>query len=757
MLDPEHAANFPRMNPIHGAQGVGQAGAPQSPGPRLFVWAIWAGMLAIVLWHFFLYARDMPLAEDWNLVAPLTGHEPSLGSWLWSQNNEHRVPLPRLVMLMLLKATGGDFRSGMILNIALIALLAAAMIEVARRMRGGRTRYTDAVFPILLLEVGNWQNLFWSWQLSFVLSVLTVSLALLAITLRPGLDTPGAAAATGVALILAPLTGGTGILFLPPLMLWAGWRGWRLARRDATPAERRAGLILIGAIGLTVAVISIYLIGYRRPDWVPPNPGLWKSLVTAVQFQTFGLGPAVRASWNFWIVVALLFLLAATARVILALRRSPDENSAGMRLRAWGLLAGLASVAGFAAGMGWGRAAVINVYNGWPDRYVLLGALAFCLAYFAWELPGREWEGRVARGLLFGAVTLLLPLNIAFGREYGRWYRTGMDQVIRDIHLGIPRDELARRHLAFLIHWWDPPRLATHMQLLHDQGIGPWAGLTVTEDTTQPGGLDTLTVRYRLGTAGAVTLVWWTGAGFPVPSSLRPPGTTPGNQGFALHTPMRREGDTFSATLVLPRQKPFEYGFMIMARSDMDSLSGVWDGNRRYDPDSGNRTAVLEVEPGVSLLTDPLQGTDTLLIHQTIRYGPTDARRVRVVWGIDGWQRLPDLLYPPGTKTAGRMMITPMQQENSLFTVTLRIPKGRRLDFAFQVDRADRVGASDNNRGRNYGVITRNDSTIAISPRLGLVARSRLATVFYTGAPALFLLMVLSAISARLGRTKGAG
>ena len=150
----EHAGTFIRMNPIQVGNGDGQAGTPQSPGPRLFVWAVWAGMLAIVLWHFVHYARDLPLAEDWNLVAPLTGQEPRLGSWLWSQNNEHRVPLPRLVMLVLLKATGGDFRSGMILNIALIAMLAAAMMEVARRIRGGRSRYTDAVFPILLLEVG---------------------------------------------------------------------------------------------------------------------------------------------------------------------------------------------------------------------------------------------------------------------------------------------------------------------------------------------------------------------------------------------------------------------------------------------------------------------------------------------------------------------------------------------------------------------------------------------------------------------------
>jgi hypothetical protein len=738
------------MNQVQ--QAGDQSTGRHSPGPRLFVWLVWTAMLAVVLWHFSHYARNLPLAEDWNLVAPLTGNEPDLGGWLWSQNNEHRVPLPRLVMLVLLEATGGDFRGGMILNIALIALLAAAMMEVARRLRGGRTRYTDAFFPILLLQVGDWQNLFWSWQISFVLSVVIICAALGAIVLRPSLDSPGTAAATGVALVLAPLTGGTGLLFLPPLMLWAGWRGWRLARAGASPSQRLAGFILIGAVVLTVAIIGIYLIGYRRPDWVPDNPGLGRSLITAVQFQTFGLGPAVRTAWNFWSAVALLLLAGATARVILTILRPPVGTGAGIRLRAWGLLVGLVSAAGFAGGMGWGRAAVINVYNGWPDRYVLLAALAFCLAYFAWELPGREREGRLARGVLFGAVILLLPLNTAFGREYGRWYVTGMDRLIRDIQSGIHRDDLASRHQAFLIHWWDPPELAEHMQMLHDDGIGPLATMNVTEDSVLPAQLDTLTVRYRTAEAGAVNLIWWTGAGYRVPPSLRPPGSKFGKQGFAVNSPMRREGDVFTVTLQIPRGMSVEYGFQVIARNDLDSISGVWDGGRRYEAGAATGQIVVEAEPRITLLTNPLGADDTTFIHQTVHYGPTDARRVRILWGIDGWQRLPDSLYPPRTRTVSQLMSTSMQREGTMFTATLPVPERHRLDFSFQVDRGDRVGISDNNRGENYSLQAVADSALVIKPQLTRPAGSRLTTVLSTGLPALLLVAVLGALSEGVGR-----
>jgi hypothetical protein len=392
-------------------------------------------------------------------------------------------------MLAILKLSGGDFRSGMIVNIAIVALLAAGMVEVARRVRGGALRYTDAFFPIVLLEVGDWQNLFWHWQISFVLSVALVSMGFLAIIRRPGLDSPGTAAGMAAALLLAPLTGGSGLLFVPPLMLYAGWTGVRLGRAAQSQSERLTAIMLVGAVAVTAGFIAFYLTGYERPAWVPENPGLGKSLITAVQFQVFGLGPAVRTSWIVWTGVALLLLLAAMVRVVGTWRPSRssfasirDEN----RLRALGLFACLLSVAGFAAGIGWGRAAVIDVYQGWPDRYVLLAAPAFCLAYFAFELSGSGGLNRVGRGLLFGVAVVLLPMNVAFGRDYGRWYVGGMDRVIRDIRDGVPRDVLAARHREFLHHSWEPGELAGRMQMLDDRNIGPFAAMVPAEDSSLP-------------------------------------------------------------------------------------------------------------------------------------------------------------------------------------------------------------------------------------------------------------------------------
>jgi hypothetical protein len=170
---------------------------------RIFVWTVWSAMLLIALVCIRHYGRNIPLAEDWLLVSPLTGNEADLSGWLWAQNNEHRIPLPRLVLLALLKMTNGDFRAGMFFNAAALGVLSLFMILLAQRLRG-RTSFVDAFFPIALLHIGNWPNLVWGWQLSFVLPTVMTCAAFLIIVFNPALASPGPALFTGFCLALLP-------------------------------------------------------------------------------------------------------------------------------------------------------------------------------------------------------------------------------------------------------------------------------------------------------------------------------------------------------------------------------------------------------------------------------------------------------------------------------------------------------------------------------------------------------------------------
>ena len=97
----------------------------------VFVWLVWAATLGSILGSIARDGRNIPFEEDWLMVAPMVGQEPNLRRWLWSQNSEHRLPLPRLVNLVILRSTG-DLRATMVFNALALAAVAAGMIAYVR-------------------------------------------------------------------------------------------------------------------------------------------------------------------------------------------------------------------------------------------------------------------------------------------------------------------------------------------------------------------------------------------------------------------------------------------------------------------------------------------------------------------------------------------------------------------------------------------------------------------------------------------------
>src|SRR5918998_84540 len=93
----------------------------------LVVWTVWAGTIVLMLACWIRAWSPIPLAEDWYTVPLVTGQPVDLGAWLWEQNNEHRMPVARLLLLGVLKAAHGDYRAGGLLNLSLLAAGAAGL------------------------------------------------------------------------------------------------------------------------------------------------------------------------------------------------------------------------------------------------------------------------------------------------------------------------------------------------------------------------------------------------------------------------------------------------------------------------------------------------------------------------------------------------------------------------------------------------------------------------------------------------------
>jgi len=412
-----------------------------------FTWATWVVMLLIALAYFRTYAQNVPLTEDWLLVPALTGHQSDFMQWLWAPNNEHRLPLPRLVMLGILKASGGDFRACMLFNILLLAVISGGMLRAARRLRGGRSRLTDAFFPLAFLHMGNWENMLWAWQLAFVMSIALVCVVLLVMIGNQGLLTRRGSIISGACLVLLPLTGANGLLFVPPLALWTGLLGFHTIRTN--PLARREGQILITFSAIALLVVRLYFVGFSRPAWTGPGAGAGQAIRAATQFAALAFGPAARSCWDLFVAMDLSILLATSICLVRSVMRSRYLE----RLRAIGILVFFATGFLYAAALGYGRGAVVSdVYGQWPLRYVLLAVPQLCVVYFICEFYGPARLRSVVQGLLFGTMLVLIPLNTAQGLKWGKWYETSTRAVMEDLKNGSSSHALAARQGDFLFH-----------------------------------------------------------------------------------------------------------------------------------------------------------------------------------------------------------------------------------------------------------------------------------------------------------------
>ncbi len=120
----------------------------------------------LFIWH---YARNIPYMDDFALVPVMTGHEPASLQWIWSQHNEHRPAISRLILVGLHRFIANDFRVGMYFNAGLLSAAAASTLVLVRRLRGSFS-ITDIVLPLSILNLGQTETLLISFAMNLVLT-----------------------------------------------------------------------------------------------------------------------------------------------------------------------------------------------------------------------------------------------------------------------------------------------------------------------------------------------------------------------------------------------------------------------------------------------------------------------------------------------------------------------------------------------------------------------------------------------------------
>jgi hypothetical protein len=411
------------------------------------------------------YGSNVPFWDEWDsAVSVLTGAEPLTVSWLWSQNNEHRAPLPRLVILSLIKPTG-DFRAAMVFHVLVLGALAAAMIRAANRLRG-HTAYSDAFLPLVVLSLVQYENLIWANQVFFTLPTALVGVLLLIVVRTGGRLTSGAAVLAGVCLVSLPLSSGLGLAYAPALTLWFGYCGVR-AWRSGEPSGKRTGLVMLAFCLAVALLVGLYFVGYSKPGHHSYELDVAASLRSSLALLSLGFGLGIGTSW--WpasgLVVAGL-LLASAGFLGRAWWKQPRE-----RFRALGLLFFLGAFASLDLAMGWARPTPAGTLITRPARYVTFLVPALCGVYLAWVVCRPAVLGRLVQACLAALAIFVFMPNLVEALEYGRYHHHEMQALERDLAAGDPPYKLLNRYTPFLFHDLDDS-LTECFRQMRDTGLG---------------------------------------------------------------------------------------------------------------------------------------------------------------------------------------------------------------------------------------------------------------------------------------------
>jgi hypothetical protein len=398
------------------------------------VWAIWGIMTAAAILWIQRHARNIPYMDDFCLVSVMTEQEPVSLRWIWSQHNEHRPVISRLIQAGLFRFVAKDFRAGIYVNAGLLSAAAASMLLVARRVRGS-TGITDAILPLSILTPGQAETLLLSFAMPLVLSTW------IAIELIATVDSAGRrpgwwlALRWGLFLVLLPLCGGSGLVMLPPLVVWlAGYVAWGWwSGREPSGLARAIGL---GFLMACSAVVGLYLGGYTRPAQHPPAPSLAAVIFTTFQYLSLIVCPNLPGYWWPASLTVVMLLIATLLRLTVVGLRAPGERS-----RAFGLIAIILSMICVAIAVGLSRSG-LGPECGLASRYVTTAAPLLGALYIAWLVYGPASARWMVHVGLLALVCLSVPANTEYSQRLGEQRRLLYFQLERSLKSRVPASQL---------------------------------------------------------------------------------------------------------------------------------------------------------------------------------------------------------------------------------------------------------------------------------------------------------------------------
>ncbi len=306
----------------------------------LLAWVCLVAPAAIAFNYIFRFGIDVPYWDQWEFV-PLLGEvfEGRLPfRLLAAQANEHRILLPRVLMLLLAGLTRYNTLAEMYASWLMLCAMVAILFRVYAKSFGLSLWSLAKFIPVswLVLTLRQRENLLWGWQVVIVLACLLLFATLYLI--QSAAEHPRGLALAIIAAAGCTFSFGAGLLVWPVGLAQLLWM--RAHRRGA--ASGGAGIILAWILGSAICV-GLFLWGYHRPGEDMPLSRVLRRPFLLLSSLSMAVGnPLADGPLNAQIlggIVLLLFLAVAVlhARGGIDLEKAPLS----LPLILWTLLAAL--------------------------------------------------------------------------------------------------------------------------------------------------------------------------------------------------------------------------------------------------------------------------------------------------------------------------------------------------------------------------------------------------------------------------------
>jgi hypothetical protein len=382
-----------------------------------------------------LFAVDIPFWDEWEHLPRLVAYKAGTLTWpdLYAQHNEHRILVPRLLVLASFAVLGEwSPRAGMLLSAALVGATAFIWTHALHRLR---VRMPVAlVSTAILVSPLQWENITSSFQSSVYLSMLAslLGVSLVALGRSPGW---GRVATAIAACAVASFSFAAGLASWAAVGLCLGLRMAFVERRRWSDWSKVATYGLAGGLGV-VAFFRGFQSDRVAPLQMSAEVTRWMLAALAFPFVEATTLPLLAL-----LAVVVLQWAPIVGLGVLYVRRRHEPGT----VEKLGLLVGMASLVLISAGaIGIGRGAFPIVSPRYGTIFLwtsLLGVLAVAeLADAAppWRLrPRARAAVTLALGLL--GAGLLSPYVVGLG--------PALDWLHRDT---INRDAMRHTLIRFL-------------------------------------------------------------------------------------------------------------------------------------------------------------------------------------------------------------------------------------------------------------------------------------------------------------------